>query len=523
MYQRKCRSGSCTLEYTGEEDGIYFWSRETAVATEVLYDFERKLFQRTTFSAFCEQMSLVYRSSSFSEKVKFMSSATFVNCFFGWLTSMKIDFRQHVDPWCGYNPKFLACDGTHVGISIKKMNVVPMEEADLAESKPAVHKRFSRVFLPYDENNKTNAEHVRMARVHLKYLANKHLKKCTPMAREEEDELNHLLLSICPEEARGVMEVFAFNPEGVPTPLLLSLAKLMKLLASDAAMESLLPYKNIQRISEIIQTFSDIDELQTISCNEIFQVVSHASSSLLKPVIQELLWGMAHSILSVHQLDVKTQDPVTDIGSYDPSSGVAYYFSPSGEKVRKLPNYDLKGKKPKSNYDDEPEDACLKVFPSVGKGGYSFMFLWFCPIHGHCYGFHLLPGAEGRKDPFSSLLKYLPEPPEHVFYDFACSLSEYALNREPAYFRNVRFWHDIFHSLTHVCGDAFKSERVKGLSVNSEICEQFNSHLQSIKYTATHLSQAKFCFLIQYTLYKWNKKCTEACERKIKVKDKCDM
>ena len=62
------------------------------------------------------------------------------------------------------------------------------------------------------------------------------------------------------------------------------------------------------------------------------------------------------------------------------------------------------------------------------------MFLWFCGQHGHCYGFHLISGGEGWKDPFSSLYKYMKDMPKDVFYDFACNLSEYALNREPDFF-----------------------------------------------------------------------------------------
>ena len=71
------------------------------------------------------------------------------------------------------------------------------------------------------------------------------------------------------------------------------------------------------------------------------------------------------------------------------------------------------------------------------------MFIWFCPIHGYTYGFHLIDGGEGRKDPFSSLFKFKEEMPEHIFYDFACGLSEYALNRAPSLFANTRFWHDV--------------------------------------------------------------------------------
>ena len=80
--------------------------------------------------------------------------------------------------------------------------------------------------------------------------------------------------------------------------------------------------------------------------------------------------------------------------------------------------------------------------------------------------------------------------PENIFYDFACQLSEYFLNREPELFKNTRFWHDLFHFIGHLCGVNFKSGRVLGLEgVNTEICEQVNSFLQCIKYTGAHLSQ----------------------------------
>ena len=173
--------------------------------------------------------------------------------------------------------------------------------------------------------------------------------------------------------------------------------------------------------------------------------------------------------------------------SYNPATGVACYFTEHGCQIRQLPNYSLAGVS--SNYDDLPSDEkCSKKFPQVSVGGYSYIFLRFCPIHEHCYGFHVINGSEGRKDPFSSLLKCLPNPPREIFYDFACSLQEYCLNREPVYFEEVQFWHDLFHGLSHKCSKRFKYSRLRSLDVvNSEICEQFNSFLQCIKFTATHL------------------------------------
>ena len=137
--------------------------------------------------------------------------------------------------------------------------------------------------------------------------------------------------------------------------------------------------------------------------------------------------------------------------------------------------------------------------------GVGYLFLWFCPVHGHSYGCHLIAGGEGRKNPFSSVFKYMEKAPKHINYDNACQLSEYCLNREPEFFKHTKFWHALFHSMGHLCGINFKSERILGLAgINSERCEQVNSFLHCIKYTGSHLSQGNFIFFVQFFLHLMN-------------------
>ena len=88
---------------------------------------------------------------------------------------------------------------------------------------------------------------------------------------------------------------------------------------------------------------------------------------------------------------------------------------------------------------------CQKRFPQVWHGGYGYMFLW--PSHGHYYGFHLISGAEGRKDPFSSLYKYLPEAPQDIFVSIVSTaltenpntsdVQDFGMTYFMAYFTNV--------------------------------------------------------------------------------------
>ena len=129
-------------------------------------------------------------------------------------------------------------------------------------------------------------------------------------------------------------------------------------------------------------------------------------------------------------------------------------------------------------HNDVPSTStCSKKYPVVTKKGNTFLFLWFCPMHGHCYRCHIVHGSEGRKDLANSLCTHIPEAPEVVFYDFACSLEEYCMDREAGFFKNTRFHHDLFHEFSHNCSSVYSSKGLTNLqSVNTSICEQFNSY-----------------------------------------------
>ena len=92
-----------------------------------------------------------------------------------------------------------------------------------------------------------------------------------------------------------------------------------------------------------------------------------------------------------------------------------------------------------------------KVSRKSVKKGMIYLFLWFCPRHGHCYGFHTIPGSESRKYPAAAVYTHMETPPKCIFYDHACSLSEYIKNLESGFFKNTRGFHDVFHRFTHKC------------------------------------------------------------------------
>lgn len=162
------------------------------------------------------------------------------------------------------------------------------------------------------------------------------------------------------------------------------------------------------------------------------------------------------------------------------------------------------------NYDDIPDDddetkLCSKKYTKIGRKSSAIAFLFFCPQHGDCYGFHVVNGSEGRKDPFYAMMKYLPIAPEYLFYDFACQLSEYAYNREIAYFRNTQFKHDIFHSTNHNCPYAFHTRNKEDVRYfNTSVAEQFNSYFSFIKKTGHALRLSRFMLYSQHLIFLYN-------------------
>ena len=150
---------------------------------------------------------------------------------------------------------------------------------------------------------------------------------------------------------------------------------------------------------------------------------------------------------------------------------------------------------------------CKKKFSGVSYGGYGYMLIWFCPKHGHTYGFHLINKAlKGAGIHFVHCTSFWSICQNIFFYDFVCSLSEYALSRAPDCLDSLDSGMISSMPLATKGGMNFKSGRVDGLEgINTEICEQVNSYLQCIKFTGSHLSQEHFMFFTQFFLYLLNK------------------
>jgi hypothetical protein len=299
-----------------------------------------------------------------------------------------------------------------------------------------------------------------------------------------------------------------FVDRTLPRDVLEPAAKLIQmLLTHSCAATCVLPFRYLPHLELCLEALQEGGLTESLMCEmelyspEILHMLQGAEIHNQVGVVVRFLQALIDFIRKVHSSDKVVGDTEPIPNTYNPAEGTAYYFTEHGNKLRQHGIYDLH-----KESTDPIDQGCKKIFPQVSYGGFGYMFLYMCPEHGHGYGFHMVKGGEGRKDAFAPLFKYKPSPPKEVYYDFACQASEYCLNREPEWFKWVRFWHDLFHAVYHVCVPLFKSRRVQGLeSANSEICEQFNSYLKSIKFTASSMTQKHFMLFTQFMILRWNR------------------
>ena len=357
----------------------------------------------------------------------FMSVNTFISWFFGWASRMDIDFRVPCS-YCGDSPKLLACDGTKLGIGFRNYFVSPIETPSEAVGPDFQRKRrHDRCFIYNKSTTDEGKRESAIARTTLREIA-----ECAVKNVAVDSEKCQFVRKMLPLLSIEAFDRMVAGEQQIRK----AFGIVFKLLSYSSAVDAMLPLSICDQVISWSGEVSDIKNLiskfRSVSyeCANLLDVNSgtHATCDALV-----LLKYCATFVKEVHLSDVPPAPANPIPGSYNPAKfGRAYYFSTHGQQVRRMRRFpaDDESRKPrKENFDDVPDIICQKRFPQVSKKGVSDLFLWFCPQHGHCYGFHVIPESEGRKDPHASLYTHLETAPATVFYDFACSLSEYAKNR----------------------------------------------------------------------------------------------
>jgi len=313
-----------------------------------------------------------------------------------------------------------------------------------------------------------------------------------------------------------------------------SVASLLILILKESSITNIIPRKYMNATKEmvslvksnatnpyIVDTFIQTSKFFCPELGDLILISSRlAENKKPKQYVTDFLTYFIMRIDEIHQLNIPPAE-ISEVRKYNPPrDGKAYYFSEKGHQLRNVRLFEIdKTTAVTANFDTKPDELCNKSYNSyVSKKGATYLFLWFCPAHGHCYGFHVIPGSEGRKDPANSLYTFLEKAPEVIYYDFACSFSEYTKNRESGYYENTRFFHDIFHGYRHKCSSIFKSNRILGFKgINTSICEQFNSYIQCIKASCKLMTQEHYTFYLQFFIHQWNNKKKESFLKNLKT------
>ena len=219
--------------------------------------------------------------------------------------------------------------------------------------------------------------------------------------------------------------------------------RIFYLLSFDSPVRCFLPKALVPFVDEILKPTFTNDALGKLllECKkynpllgEFIESFASAGCKVDADIIS-FLACLCKRVNEVATVETPTSSPIS--GSYNPAKhGRFYYFSEQGSQIRRNRLFKIDNS---GNHDDQPTTSnCKKCYPMVAKRGTSFLFLWFCPSHGHCFGAHIVNGSEGRKDAACSLYTHLEIAPDVIFYDFACSLEEYCLNRKADFFKSTR-------------------------------------------------------------------------------------
>ena len=336
-YGITCNNNTCQKSFfdISQGMGLFFYTKATCAGDEIGWDFINAVkTSKISFTGFCSQMTRIYQTTH-SGSEPFMSHKTFISWFFGWLSAFKIDFRKEIDPYCGYDPKILACDGMHIGVSLRHLRLDnPVTKADTHDKVPWVHGRVTRRFFQ-DDNIRTHVKYMSM-----KYLNVLGQETLTPL------EENEILLEVQEKLSndkplKDFLQQFLF-PSVEPEVLKVQ-AELLHQLSGEYQIESVLPFRafdlvlgicdKLERNEEYTNEVLQIRKYNTQISDLILLSLKYSCTEVISPFFRYLI----EKINGIHYGDPHPT-PVQEIpGSYDPRKGAAYYFSPSGNQIRKMP------------------------------------------------------------------------------------------------------------------------------------------------------------------------------------------
>ena len=256
---------------------------------------------------------------------------------------------------CGHKPETLACDGTHIGVPLRQMNLRnPVTGPDpTLPILDACHQRYNRVLL--------TDTHMRK---HLSYLSRKYLRKLRPeehldanIEAERAREFKQNLGVYCDQPVKNF--ILALVQRSEDQEILYYIARILYMLSGDAAMDAVVQFACHYVLNTCITNVHlntiDVQSMGKLKHDGGIYIVKSLELSIKHgciPLVTEFWEYLQKKVQKLHKDNNRPAPPVARIPNiYDPSSGSAYYFSEHGEQICKMPEYRVSGRITTANYD----------------------------------------------------------------------------------------------------------------------------------------------------------------------------
>ena len=215
----------------------------------------------------------------------------------------------------------------------------------------------------------------------------------------------------------------------------------------------------------------------------------------LHPAVYSMLQGMLSRASDVHAEALKgpPRIPVSSQSPYDPSTGVAYHFTQSGERLYEWPKY----------YNLNSDSSCVSCkkpdWMRTVKGQSEGVLTMMCLRSGVILGNTFLTGHEGCKDASAALYSYNTlQGLECVMSDTPCMHATYLNTRCGRDFDGIQHIGDRYHIGTHLCFSIYNpAEFAKYDHVNTSMIEQWHAIMDALTMTVKGSTLAHAMFLLQ--------------------------
>lgn len=176
------------------------------------------------------------------------------------------------------------------------------------------------------------------------------------------------------------------------------------------------------------------------------------------------------------------------------------YCYPSRRPIRRLRRYQVS-----KSATHRQQSVCTKRTSYSNTRGPGCFFV-YCLQHRVCLGFHMLRNHESPQTIFEVLFTRFKTPPKVLVYDNGCNASEFILNREPNFFKEMRIVIDGLHFHNHVnCSKVFDIRQYPEYQNSAAVLAEIrNAKLRNLKGHLLFANTNNFMVITRYFVHRLN-------------------